>query len=303
MKLLHDNLTDLFNNFAKGDGLVAEIAARGFVYSETERKKILFVGINPSYPEGEERTRKNYSYKPLEAVEGYAKHYKKFHDIAENCGVGHDWTYMDLLYFRETDQNKITEIIQDNSGAEFVCEQLRLSIKLIEELSPDLIIVCNSGARQFFGIDKKENEDGSASNIWMGYNFTFDEKFGVDVITSINKESIRKVKSETLIGTPVLFTSTLIYMDASTKKRLEWQIKKILKYHPIFFGTQYNREDRLEILLKQLENLTEQIEGTRKLKNIQVKEQDYNQASELRDKEIAETKKAVEYILSVLLTS
>ncbi len=308
MTLLKDNLTKLFDKYAKSDNeSVSKIASRGFVYSEIDpNKKILFIGINPSFPKDSDPKIKDFSYNPIEAVTGYASHYKRFQDLADSCecNIGSDWTYMDLLFLRETDQKNVTALLKHQLGTSFICDQLKLSMELLEKgLHPKLIIVCNSGAGQFLGIDKIQGKDGKYFNVWMGYEFEFDEKFGVHVITGICNESISEVKTKNLIGTPVLFTSSLTYMHTWTNKRLAWQIRKILKFHDIFFGLNYNSDNRLKILLRQLENLTEQLEQTKKLKIAEVAGQDYIQASELRDVELSETKKIVEYILSVLLSS
>ena len=58
---------------------------------------------------------------------------------------------MDLLNFRETDQNTVWKFCKDPKGLELVAENLRLSQLFIEQVvRPRLIITCGvSGAIQF----------------------------------------------------------------------------------------------------------------------------------------------------------
>lgn len=274
---MRSQLDSIFDKFSAASGLVSEIASRRFVYSKVERKKVLFVGFNPSYTSDSKPNGNDYEpYDLKEAVERYPKHYKKFQDLADECGVGEDWTYIDLFFFRETEQKKIAEILKDDIGVDFICQQLRLTIDLMEKIKPEIIVVCNSGAREFFGID-----EDLETKIWMGYNFIFDEKFGVDVISGMNEKSIKKgVKSTELIGIPVLFTSTLNYMDRSSKKRLAWQINQILKYHTLFFGESYLKH---ESLLEQLKFFTNNILEKNRKKSESVTKSKFEHASKLRD--------------------
>src|SRR5690606_17674855 len=123
------------------------------------------------------------------------------------------------------------------------------------------------------------------------YNFKFDDKFGVDVITGIHHQSIKKgVKSTRLVGTPVLFTSALAYFDNSTKSRLIWQMRQVLKYHYLFFGIQnfQRRGFRIggsEKLRNQIKVLTQRLIEIRNAKSAAVSVSRYIEAAELRDSE------------------
>ncbi len=221
-KKIISKLNKIFSDYPKTSKF-KNLVDRGYLFSKIESKKVLFVGINPSFTK--EAKSENGSFDPIVAVKKYPRFFKKFNDIAENCGFSNDWTYLDLLYLRETDQTQINEIVKSKQDLNFICDQLILSMDLIEEIQPKIIIVCNSSARKFFGKDVIIDK-----NIWMGYQFEFDNNCGVDVIKGINSESINeKVKQTKLINVPVLFTSSLTYVDISTKIRLLWQINLILK--------------------------------------------------------------------------
>jgi len=295
LKTTVEDLTNIFDDFSSCEGLVSEFASRGYVYSEIEYKKVLFVGINPSYPEGS--IAENFSFKPIDAVKKYPKHFKKFQDLADSCHIGNDWTYLDILFLRETDQSRVTQLQYEKNGLDFLCQQLQVSINLLENIKPDLIVVCNSAARTFFGIDKQKVNDVE-SGIWMGYEFIFDDKFGVDVIVGIHNQSVKKgSKSTMLLGTPVLFTSTLTYMDYSTKNRLVWQIRQILKYHSLFFGLTNFQVQPSITLLKQLKTLSQKIIDIHKLKERAILENRYENETRLHDRELTE----IDEILRILL--
>jgi|GEM_PF-1260709 len=271
-----------------------EIIQRGYLYSKIqESKKILFVGINPSYVNGATPNDEKF-YDVQDAVKGYKKHYGKFQTIADNCDFAFDWTYLDIFYFRETAQTTIDLFLNDSESLNFIVAQLQLTISQLENLKPDLIIVCNSGARKFFGADKQISNNNTYTNVWMGYEFLFDEKFGVEVITGINEHSVKiGTKKTNLIGTPVIFTSTLTYMDSSTKKRLEWQIKTILKHKDVFFGEQNFSDQHSEKLLNQLTSLTSKL--------IEIKNQKSNLLSQDKTEQLQELADVVELIESLRL--
>jgi len=200
----------------------SEIIERGFVISQIKKGKVLFVGINPSFTA--DAKIESFQYDIDKAVTEYSRHYAKFPNLIENTVCQDSWTYIDLFQFRETSQKRIADLIKFDP--QFLVSQLRLTHKIICEINPELIIVCNSGATDFFGINKWENTNGW-QNVWFGYDFEFDENLGVDIIKAVNKESILTTENKLLIGTPVLFTSTLTYMAKFDKRRLNWQINRI----------------------------------------------------------------------------
>lgn len=203
----------------------SDIIDRGFVCSQIKKEKILFVGINPSYTANSKT--ENFQYNIDQAVIDYPRHYSKFHNLIKDTEYKNNWSYIDLFQFRETDQKKINGFIKNDP--QFLVNQLRLTHKIICEINPELIIVCNSGASDFFGIKKKMSKSNDWENVWFGYNFEFDENTGVDIIRSKNENSILSKEDDFLIDTPILFTSTLTYMSRFDKRRLTWQITKILK--------------------------------------------------------------------------
>jgi hypothetical protein len=267
LKEVKEELEYIFHKYSKEEGLVSEIARRGFVLSDISPKKILFVGLNPFYYLNS--TPGNYILKPDEEKKWHKRYFGNFKDLAVKCNFEQDWSYMDLLYFRETDQFDLENLLSSSVGEKFICEQLQVSIKILEELKPKVIIVCKDEAREFLGIDKKINKDGQISDLWMGYEFLFAENLGVDVISHLHEKSIKKgVKTTRLGGTRVVFASTLTFHESSNKNRLEWQIKHILNY-------QYPPEIKLENypgspekLIQIVQKLSERVE---KLKQSKIK--------------------------------
>ncbi|PSG87380.1 hypothetical protein [Aurantibacter aestuarii] len=221
--LVFKELLDIFTYQSK-NFQNQEIINRGFVCSRIKKGKVLFVGINPSYPSGSKI--ESFQYSIDNAVTEYPKHYSKFSELINDTEFSESWTYIDLFQFRETDQKKVSDFAKNDP--QFLVSQLRLTHKMIFEINPELIIVCNSGASDFFGINKWKNTKGWL-NVWFGYDFEFDENLGVDIIKSKNENSILPMQNEFLFGTPVLFTSTLTYMSKFDKRRLKWQINRIAK--------------------------------------------------------------------------
>lgn len=195
------------------------IIDRGFVCSKMKYAKVLFVGMNPSYTK--DAKIENYQYNIEEAVKGYPKHYSKFPQLLEGTKYKDNWSYVDMFQFRETSQKRIIDFMKHDP--QFLVDQLLLTHKIISQLNPELIVVCNSFAATFFGINRIEDK-----HVWYGYDFEFDEEYGIDVIKSKNENSILTKNEGSLIGKQILFTSTLTYKPRFDKRRLQWQIKRLL---------------------------------------------------------------------------
>src|SRR6478735_12519001 len=117
-----------------------------FAYPRTiEKKSILFVGINPS-SSNQQIPLDSYQLKLSGNDHSY---FKRFEDISTYCDT--PWTHLDLLFFKETNQNTIYEILSKSNGANYIWEQLQLSDTLIKESEPKIIIVRNALARTLLG--------------------------------------------------------------------------------------------------------------------------------------------------------
>jgi hypothetical protein len=178
-----------------------------------QNKDLLFIGINPSYDE----RHKDSTYYPVDktlltipyfiAMNNFAKAITNSEETTEL-----NWTHIDLLFFRETEQNKIHDILKTETGRQFVYNQLMVADKLIRYAKPKVIMVCNALARVFMG---KEKDKEKNTGIWMDYEFIFDDKIG----------------THRWEGNPVFFSSMLSgqrALDKGSLERLEWQVKKAL---------------------------------------------------------------------------
>ena len=121
---------------------------------------------------------------------------------------------MDLLNFRETDQNTVWKFCNDPKGLELVAENLRLSQLFIEQVvRPRLIMVKNRGSWCFWGKEAKADE-----NIWMGYRFEHLESLPCGDLCRITglidhpgRVSHTCLLETNLKGTLVLFTNHFQY--------------------------------------------------------------------------------------------
>lgn len=199
---------------------------RGFTFQFDEEitdVDVLFVGINPSYAGNPEEPK----FYTQEQALGH-KYFKSFSNIQEELKSKYNrnitWTHMDLLVFRETSQKFISETLyKSEDGLNFIMAQLELGKKILEHISPKVMVVSNTQARAFLGGDRyySENKD---FNIWMGYDFKFDHELGTLRVVNHNE-----------LDPFVFFTSMLSgqsALDKGSKERLTWHINHILKNHP-----------------------------------------------------------------------
>ena len=198
------------------------IVERGYgIHGEIITDSLLFIGINPSFVKnskpgsyyinlgqnGKTRDGKSYAY------------FKKFVDITNKIndkrGVGQkiQWSHLDLLFHRETEQHFIDALKKEKNGIDFISNQLKLTKKILLKSRPKIIVVCNTKARDFL---RTKNDQLS-----MGLDYEFDEDLGTEVI----------INTPELKHTPVFFTSMLTgqrALDNGSYKRLIWHINYVI---------------------------------------------------------------------------
>lgn len=199
---------DNFRNF--------EVIKRGFGIQDIILKEsIMFIGINPSYDVRKDKPSQEF-YSISQSGESHP-YFNKFKIIADN--QNHHWTHFDLLFFRETNQRYVNELLKSPNGVEFIYRQLEISKKVLIEAKPKVLIISNTMARHFMGFDKNQDQ---TQGVWMGFDFVFDDKFGTHKL----------VNNSDLDSTPVFFTSMLTgqrALDKGSFERLNWHINFVLK--------------------------------------------------------------------------
>lgn len=224
---IKQNVDQLFSKYLAEQSLDSEIRdlldLENEIPATSKQSDILFFGINPSY-NGEKANKIAY---PIEgAVNAYRRYFGPFADLVAEAGSEITWTYMDLFYYRQTKQIGLESLLKKNDGLRFLCDQLILTQQILEWAQPKVIAVCNARAADFFGV----NSTGPEDNVWMGYDFKFDQKIGLHRISGLLDGRVNPdLKTTTLIGTPVCFTPTLTYMGQLSKKRLAWHLGFALK--------------------------------------------------------------------------
>ncbi|HRH58823.1 MAG TPA: hypothetical protein PLS10_14320 [Chitinophagales bacterium] len=182
-----------------------------------EKNNLLFIGINPSNIDDIKQDSDFYNLSQDNNT--YKKFFSKFEDVSKYVKL--KWSHLDLLFFRNTNQNDIDYILHRNTknGVDFIRKQLDISKRILENIQPKIIVVSNAKARLFLGLDKSKNKKGEDINVWMGYDFKFDDSIGTYRITNENSK---------LRNTPIFFTSMLsgqAALDKGSYERLKWHIK------------------------------------------------------------------------------
>ena len=180
--------------------------------------KIVFIGINPSLSKTDrikllERGDTSLEYYNLDYKTGENhKYFKKFHLISKRTNL--DWSHFDLLYIRETKQEKVKSLMKSEKGLQFIYKQLMVSKLVLDELinekEPKIFIVSNTLARDFLGKDRPQNYSDEQSH-WMNYRFEWSEEIGTYILKKC----------------PFFFTSMLTgqrALDNGSFERLIWHI-------------------------------------------------------------------------------
>ncbi len=215
-------------------------------YDELNNCDVLFVGINPSFID----LRKSYQFiqsnclndarvnylqqmKELEYNNLYFKledvskniqilgdihavfknnysYFKKFKLIQKQINVSVE--HLDLFPIRETSQNKVSKIIEQNTEFRSAC--LKIFISTVKKMNPKAIVIENTLARDIL---IKQN-DLALNEYFPSYNFEHFKNNGIG--TPVNK-----------FGVAVYYTSMLTgqrAIDLGSFNRLLWSLNKFI---------------------------------------------------------------------------
>ncbi|MBE6069338.1 MAG: hypothetical protein E7211_16865 [Clostridium lundense] len=229
---LYEKILDMFDEYYKDREDKDDVDMPGLYYvDEISKKKVLFIGINPSFnKEAIKKVLKDSSYKDID-VESYFKlgnrenvdleiynfigrrlkksmdYFKRCGELAKHIELEDDWQSVDLFYMSEVEQEKVKKHIYGKKKVltKFAIEQLKITKEAIKKANPEIIIVINA----------------LASDIIKG-NFEvseFDESIGTYII-NINDKKV-----------PILFSSMLSgqrALDKGSFERLKWHCKMIV---------------------------------------------------------------------------
>ncbi|WP_428663772.1 hypothetical protein [Runella sp.] len=185
------------------------IQYKQYLYCENPKNvDLLFVGLNPSEEKNIEVNHLEITPQNPTVVEH--SYFKRFQEVSKESTL--KWGHLDLLYFRDTNQANVSKIAYrtGNIGKQFILSQLELSLELIKNINPQIIVICNSLARDFF-----TSHFNQADN-WLQQPIKFEENLGTYRWDWNN--------------TPIFFTSMLTgqrALDTGSYERLIWHIKYV----------------------------------------------------------------------------
>jgi hypothetical protein len=107
------------------------------------QNSVLFLSLNPSLPPNIKDRPFGPNYAPpwkfLDCRKSFTenhtvKHFEKFFEIKNQ--INEDWTFLDLLYLRNSNQKDIEALYWNSTGKSFLSEQAMLTLKVIEKIKP-----------------------------------------------------------------------------------------------------------------------------------------------------------------------
>ena len=201
-KIYEEKIKNLFENYKSQDPELQKIINRKYVYSQFHTgRKVLFIGLNPSFRE--KQAKKEEYYKSFDATNNNDRYFRRFPLLVENKN---DWTFLDLLYIRETRQRNIENFYKREP--DFIKQQLEISKEIIKKINPEIIVVCDTFARNLL-----------KSNM-MNFEFEFD-----DTICTY-----RIINNPDFKDTIVFFSGMLTgqrALDNGSFERLKWHLNKV----------------------------------------------------------------------------
>lgn len=206
------------------NSLPITIKERGFNYSINEESKdILITGINPSFRIGAEIGNCNFDFRLIAKEEKHDTYWSSLKKIVYDKELNINYlsrtAYLDIFYFRETNQNFLrNNILRNSKGLEFIIDQIKLTQEVIESIiKPKLIIVKNKESAAYWG---KFADKGI---IWMGYklellqNYESGELYKICGLIESNERVYQELKKTNLENSLIFFTQHFQYAPKAKK--------------------------------------------------------------------------------------
>ncbi len=140
---------------------------------------ITFLSLNPSDP-----TTTYKSYSMIDFKEK-PKHpfFDKFYEITKSEKIllknsEQNWSILDLLYIRDSDQKQIEDLYKEDTGKMFITQQADLTLEILEKIRPKLVIVVNASVEHLLisnpaFVKGTNHPDDSNSNIYRYKDIPF----------------------------------------------------------------------------------------------------------------------------------
>lgn len=228
MEDIREQLTDIWNKYQVIDNEV--LRDRGYLYcNNVKQKDILITGINPSYIKDKDNNLLSYDFKGC-----YGRYWSPIMKMLKNETLDYtdNTAYLDLFYFRATNQKYIKDVIlKHNQGIGFLAEQLRVTQQLMEEvIKPKVIIIKNKESYAYWG---KLSDKGY---VWMGYEFEPIESIQCGEVCRItklinsNERIFPEITHSNLTGSIVLFSKYSRFLRKDEKITAD-VIERLLKLY------------------------------------------------------------------------
>ena len=225
-EIIAAELTELWEEY-KGkfnNPLLNEVLERGFGFAIPKKCEVLITGINQSYQPKNPDALLRYSYH--DAKHSYFTTLRKVVPTQIN-EVEVNVSYLDLFYFRNTEQTLLSEYYKEHLGISFLSRQLKLTQKILEWISPKAILIMNKGSWVFW--------EHTYKYPWMGYQvkllndrLNFGILYEIIGLKSSGAESSSVLKPSELIGTKVYLSRHLNRLSNEKLGLIEIEVASIL---------------------------------------------------------------------------
>jgi hypothetical protein len=219
LTLLWEEYRGKFNN-----PVLNEVLERGFGFAIPKKCEVLITGINQSYQPKNPDALLRYSYH--DAKHSYFTTLRKVVPTQINEAEV-NVSYLDLFYFRNTEQTLLREYYKEHSGISFLSRQLKLTQKILEWISPKVILIMNKGSWVFW--------EHTFKYPWMGYQvklvnnmLNFGRLYEIIGLKSSSLESSSRTKSSSLIGTKLYLSRHLNRFSNEKLALIKMEVTSIL---------------------------------------------------------------------------
>jgi hypothetical protein len=219
LTVLWEEYRGKFNN-----PILNQVLERGFGFAIPKKCEVLITGINQSYQPKNPDVLLRYSYH--DAKHSYFTTLRKVVPTQIN-GEEVNVSYVDLFYFRNTEQTLLREFYMEHSGISFLSKQLKVTQRIIEWISPKVILIMNKGSWVYW-----EHNDKYP---WMSYEvnlindlLNFGKLYEIIGLKSSSLDSSSKTKRSSLIGTKLYLSRHLNRFSNEKLALIKMEVTSIL---------------------------------------------------------------------------
>lgn len=281
MNSFDEKLHHIFELAKSAAAPLSNIATVGHVTVSPGASDVLFLCLQPPLMTDERRAKLVWSKE--DALEADAPAGDILQQVAQAAALGDNWSVQYLFQYPENDAYPPQELPKIQHGSWFLSEQLKLSLQLLHQLRPELIVLLGEDVATF-ALHHPDKPAGMS----MGLRTISDPHFACSYIIGDSEDRGPMHKVNTLVMTPVIKADDLKSLSGEEVLAFAASIRQVREEVPRFYLSrmQHAQVSAAESKWARIWECFEECKALRSEKNDAINQQWYEKAAAIRDQEV-----------------